>query len=463
MPIRRLLVIFTLLTVAVPFGFFYLEANPPQSEEGSGGVTTNIQYYAVNPGTVEAVVSAVGTVEAQDIVDVSFTTGGRVTEVYVREGDYVQEGALLMRVQNDLQRIAYDQAVLNLELAEIDLADLSGPPDADNVAIAEANVDAAYGNYQASLTTAPQGDIDAADLRVEQAQAAYDAAVERRIYGGDFTSEEAVTLADAQIGAASFDLEIARLTAQDLRSGNSAQAQSAYQGYLQRVAELERVLAGPDPLEIEQAEVRVTQAMAAMESAELALSKTELRAPFTGVISDVYVEPGAIVSPGAQTIRMVDVEPLSLTIQIDEIDIGLIEPGMPVSVEVDALPNQFFDGRLTKIALTGVQSAGGIVNYDAEVELVGTDPRIRIGMTAEANIIVEQSEGVLYAPNAFIRLDRRQNKAFVQLVGENNEFEEREVALGLRGANTSEITSGLNEGDIIAADLSGNQFQLFGG
>ncbi|MEO0561930.1 MAG: efflux RND transporter periplasmic adaptor subunit, partial [Chloroflexota bacterium] len=190
--------------------------------------------------------------------------------------------------------------------------------------------------------------------------------------------------------------------------------------------------------------------------------KTELRAPYSGVIGDVFVEPGTLIQPGSAIVQLVDIDPLSVTVQVDEIDIRQIEPGMEVRVEVDALSDTLLDAELEKIALTGQQTAGGIVNYDAEVQLRETDPRVRVGMTAEANVVVAQEEGVLVVPNAFIRLDRRRNEAFVQVVGADNELEERQISLGLRGEDFSEVTDGLVVGDVIAADLSGNQLSIFG-
>jgi multidrug efflux pump subunit AcrA (membrane-fusion protein) len=470
MPIRRTLIFFTVVALAIPFATFYFQANPPQNADGStggfigggGGNTANLQYHVVGTGEVVSFVSAVGEIEADQVVNMSFTIPGRVAEVFVKASDYVQAGDPLMRLENDNQRIAYDRAVLNLELAELTLADLTGPPDADQVRIAEANVDAAFGSYRGSLQTANPGQLQAADLQVQQAQAQYDAAVEQRIYAGGFQNEEEERLAEAAIGAASFNLEIARLQSQDLRTGDYASSNAAYLSYIQAEKELERVLAGPTDLQIEQAEARVTQAMAAMESAELALDKTQIRAPFDGFVTDVLVEPGALITPGSPVATAVDADPLSLTVQVDEIDIGQIEPGMDVRVEVDALPNTTLAAELEKIALTGQQTAGGIVNYDATVLLRETNPLVRIGMTAEANVIVAQADDVLVVPNSYIRIDRTRNEAFVQVVTGDNNIEERPVSLGLRGERFSEVTNGLQAGDIIAADLSGRQLSIFG-
>ena len=162
--------------------------------------------------------------------------------------------------------------------------------------------------------------------------------------------------------------------------------------------------------------------------------------------------------------RLVDTDPLSLEVEVDEVDIGQLEPGADAFVEVDALQGVFLSAKLERIDLIGKQAAsGGVVNYDALVRLEQSDPRIFVGMTAEANFTIDERSDVLIVPNNYIRLDRRGNQAFVQLLDvATNEFVEQSVSLGLRGETYSEVLSGLAEGDVLRADLTGNQFSLFG-
>ncbi|MFZ4813653.1 MAG: efflux RND transporter periplasmic adaptor subunit [Phototrophicaceae bacterium] len=487
MRIRNTLIIIGLLVVALPIGtFYFLQQNPasaytlaalavvtPVAPVGEGTAapasaaptlnTANLQYLVVARGDVRAVVSAVGKVEADETIDISFTSGGRVAEIFVKPMDYVEAGHLLMQLENDTQRTSYNLAMLNLELAQIELADLQGPVDADDVRIAEANVDAAYANYQSAGSSASRASIQSAQLQITQSEAAVQNARERRIYGGDFSTEEEVLIADAGIVEAETNLEIARQNLNDLQTGNPNSANAAYQSYLQSQAELERVLAGPRPIEIEQAQVRVEQAQAAFERAEANLRKTEIYAPVTGYVTEVPLELGALISAGGRALQMVDVEPLSIKVQIDEIDIRSIQPGTRAIVEIDAIDGLRLDATVLSIALLGTPTSGGIVNYDAEIQLLESDPRVRVGMTAQADMIVEERSDVTVLPNNYIRVDRRQNRAFVNLVDENNTITEVEVSLGLRGEETSEVISGVAEGDIIAADLTGTQFSLFGG
>jgi hypothetical protein len=71
---------------------------------------------------------------------------------------------------------------------------------------------------------------------------------------------------------------------------------------------------------------------------------------------------------------------------------------------------------------------------------------------------------VLVIPNIYIRLDRQADRAFVNVMRADGTLEEDvEITLGLRGQNSSEVLSGVSEGDVLAVDLTGDQISLFGG
>jgi multidrug efflux pump subunit AcrA (membrane-fusion protein) len=103
------------------------------------------------------------------------------------------------------------------------------------------------------------------------------------------------------------------------------------------------------------------------------------------------------------------------------------------------------------------------VSYDVKLLLDDIDNRVRDGMTAEAAVIVEARNDVLVVPNIYIRLDRRNEQAFVNVLKEDGTLEEVEVDLGLQGQDNSEVLAGLSAGDVVALDLAGDAFSLFGG
>jgi HlyD family secretion protein len=230
---------------------------------------------------------------------------------------------------------------------------------------------------------------------------------------------------------------------------------------LQAKSELDRVKAGPTSAEVDQANIAVEQAQAQLDRTQSAYQQMTLVAPFDGVVSAVNVEPGALVAPGVAVVELTDISPLRLTVQVDEIDIGQVHAGVPATVQLDALPGVQLSAKLDDIALVGSNN-NGVVSYDAHLTLEDSDPRARVGMTAEASFLVQESDRVLVIPNIYIRLDSKTNQAFVNVLNSENKLHEVEVKLGLRGQDSSEVLSGLSEGDLIGIDLSGDRFALFG-
>jgi HlyD family secretion protein len=300
-------------------------------------------------------------------------------------------------------------------------------------------------------------DIAAANLAYEQAQERVEGLrVDRdRIggqFGGDSTEWEA---ADARLGEATFQAEIARLQAQQLRTANQPQLNAAYAGVAQAERELERVKAGPTDIELDSAENAIIQAENQLERAETTFNRTTLDAPFDGVVSSLNAEIGGLVAPGLTVVELTDVSPLRLTVQVDEIDIDLVEVGQPVRVVLDALPDTTFPATVTDIAPLGTPS-GGIVTYDVGVALDVNDPRVRVGMTAEATVVINEKTDVLNVPNLYIRRQRGGEQASVTVLREDNTLEEVPVTTGIQGRESSEITDGLQAGDLIAVNLGGS-------
>lgn len=460
MSVSRSLLVLTLLILGLPVAIFTAQQSG-QSAAASSQQFENLQLYEVTRDRVELSVNAIGTIEAEQVVTLSFLSSGRVAEVLVQRDDYVLPGDPLARLDSTNEQIAYERAVLNLERAELDMDNVM-QVDEDAVRRAEAQVDAAWGAYLNIANAVTEEDIRAAEESYQNAleYAQYVAARRDQApggYGGDIYNQ-----LDAQAGEASFNAEIARLQLEQLRTQTAPGANAAYQNVLVAQSELERVKAGPTDVQIETAAIGIRQAESQLERAAADLERRTLTAPIEGVISAVNVESGALVGPGVPAVTVTDVSPLLLTVQVDEIDIGLVEEGLPVRVSVDALPDVNFDATVADIASVG-QNQEGIVTYDVSLDLGEVDPRVRVGMTAEATIIIEARPQTLVVPNLYIRLERGTGRAFVNVLREDQSVEEVEVELGLRGQSDSEILSGLEEGDLVALDLSGSGFNFLGG
>jgi HlyD family secretion protein len=460
MSVGRSLFILALLVAALPF-FIFANANQPQAS-GDSIALSNLQLYEVQRGTVALSVSAVGTIEPESQVSLSFLVSGEIGQLFVRQNDYVLAGDELIRLENESQGIAYEQALISLHEAQLAYQDLE-TVDEDAILLAQAAVDSALGQYYSAVTAVNPADIEAADLRYQQSLANVDTLrIERDNIGGQYGGDSSQWLiANAQYGEATFNAEIARLQAENLRNGNGPAIRAAAASVRQAEAELEQVLAGATQAELDAAALVIEQAENELERAETAFNRTILTAPITGVITSVSVELGGLVSPNQVVLELMDIEPLGLTVQVDEIDIGLVELGQAVRVSLDALPDVNFPATVTRIAPLGNPS-GGIVSYDVGIALNGEDPRIRVGMTAEATIIIQETVDVLLVPNLYIRRDLSTNHSYVLVLKPDKTVEELEITIGIQGRDSSEILSGLAEGDLVAIELGGGD-RLFGG
>lgn len=151
---------------------------------------------------------------------------------------------------------------------------------------------------------------------------------------------------------------------------------------------------------------RVQQSRANLESAQVDLERSVIRSPVKGVVVDRRVEPGQTVAASfnAPVLFQIaeDLSRLQAKISVDEADIGEIRDGLPVTFTVDAFPGRDFSGNVTQIRKRGVENQG-VVSYTVIVEANNVGGELLPGMTANAEIIIENRIDVLRVPNAALR------------------------------------------------------------
>jgi HlyD family secretion protein len=422
----------------------------------------NLHFYRAAPGDVAVFVTGIGKIEAESVTDLSFSRVARVAEVFVQPGDAVMAGDVLAVLAHDNEQMTYDRAVLNLQLAELQKQDVTKPVDQSAIEVAEANLKSAQGAYLGIQNAVSPTDLQAAELRYQQALDTKAQAEKARVDANGGQVDQAYQLLDAQVGAASFNAEIARLQLESLKGGNRGALGAASARIVQAQRELDRVKAGPSQAEIDQANIAVQQAQLQVDQATKVLTDMSLTAPSDGVISAVNVQVGSVAAPALPAMQITNISPLHVVVQVDEVDIHKIREGSSAKVKVDALPGVELPATIENIALVGTND-NGIINYDVHVRLDASDPRVRAGMTAEASVVVDQKANVLSVPNEYIRLDRLHDKAYVNVVDKNGHLQETEVTLGLQGDDTSEVVSGIQKDDVLAVSLSGDRLAIFGG
>lgn len=397
MRVTRTLILLALLTLAIPSALGAINASqvasttpvalPIESADVQTAQTVSLPAAVQTQTTTQtdSSIAILGSIEAAETASLTFLTPGTIAELLVQEGDYVEAGTVIARLDPENAQIAYDQAVYNLELARLDLQDQQAPPDEADLENARLSILSAQSAYTDAANSVSDSTLQSAQMRYEQAQATYDLAVQKRANMN--ASEQETALQDAAVGAASFNLEIARLQLQELQTPNNANLWSA--GARIQIAQLEydQLLAGPTEAQLTSAQIAVSSAEARVADAQLALQRLELDAPFSGVITSLSVDVDANVTPATVVAQLTDLSQLLLKAPLHELDLDQVSVGAPATIVLDALPDETFSATVQRIAWIGAES-DGIVQYDIWLALDSADARVRLGMTGEANIDV---------------------------------------------------------------------------
>ncbi|MCJ7549251.1 MAG: HlyD family efflux transporter periplasmic adaptor subunit [Anaerolineae bacterium] len=341
------------------------------------------------------------TVVPQRSTVLQFAASGEISEVLIQVGVSVRAGDLLAVVGSDNQELAVAAAEAALLTAQAELALVhAGPLDAD-IAAAEANLAAGKaGLWQAvALRDQLSAGVAAAESAGVQAQLDGVSAQRRQLEAalhwaeGDGDDERASDVRDQlRANAATITALQARLAvlpiAAAARLREAGAGVAAAQGQVNAAqAALDLVLAGPTIESVRVAEAVVQQADAGLAAAVVALSRTELRAPAGGTITQVFVDVGDTVSPGRSVLVLADLAHLRIeTTDLTELDVVHVYEGQPVRVTIDALPGESRLGHVLRIKPQS-QVRGGDVVYPALIELDVSTPGLRWGMSAAVTFL----------------------------------------------------------------------------
>ena len=359
------------------------------------------QLVEVVQGDLTVIVSGSGNISVSQDASLAFGTGGKVDKVYVEEGDKVSEGDVLAKL---------DTSVLELALAQAELT----------LSTAEYNLDKAQQIY-----TRP--DLNAARAAVSNARSYLRYA--ELVLATEANSLEQIEFWENEVYQAEVNLAAAE----------------------QR---LEEMLAGGESAEVALRRLEVEAARKALEQAQKELDEATITAPFDGLVGAIYVKEGDIIPPPtmAPTVAIYFITPTSmeLSAEIDEIDIAEVRVGQRAIIEVDALPALQLEGTVNLISPVPIIEAG-LVLYEVEIGLaIPPDSKVRVGMSATADIIVQQRENALLVPDRAIGHDSQGNPMVrVKLDGQ---IEERPVVTGISDGFQTEILDGLGEGEIVVVE-----------
>ncbi len=468
----------------------------------------------VTRGALVATVSGSGSVAAEQSLDVAFQTSGTVTQVLVKNGDTVQAGQPLAKLDDrQLQsQVASAQAALESARAHL-LQSQQGDARPEDLAAARASVSSAQASFDKLVKGPTSPDLANAEAAVQSGQAAYDAAVRSAGTTNSQLDSAAATLQKAaaavQQAQAAYDqvamlpniammpqsltlqqdtiaYQQAKADYESLSQTAGSDAQSKVESAAAQLAQANADLAKLTPLaedvavaqanldsakanlakltapatatDLQIQQAAVAQAEQALQQAQINLDEATLEAPFAGVVSGVEIVPGTMALPGSttglgsQVLLLTDRNPLHVELKLSENDVAQVQFGQPVKLTIQALNGWQADGKVSYIA-PAADSGSGVVTYAVWVTFPGDDSRVKVGMTADLTIVTARKQDVLLVPNASL-LPKGAGHV-VQVVGTDAQgqatTQEVDVQTGLTDGSQTEIVSGLSEGQRVVA------------
>ena len=474
----------------------------------SGESVPQVNVTELSRGELVRQISLTGRLESEESARVYSNQSESVQAVLVRVGDRVEEGEILAQLDGQelerdlgLQRAAFAksarEAELNLEASreEYDnmLRDLKSGSYTELVK-ANQNLNRAMKKYTEARSDFEdhRDELDHADeeydyldrkmtrtkIEMDRAQDAYDAAVRE----GDSEKAEAarqvLSEKEAAYNEARDNWEKAYDDKSEVYNPITITYRDARLSYLeamedQKLAErdAQRTLDSlKRKVELGELGQDLSSQQAELERLQRSLADCTVKAPVSGVVTAVYAKEGM---PGNGLLFVIeDTDRLRVRTEVKEYDVASLQVGMESIVKSDALGDQSFEGRVSRIAPASVKDANGetktenSASYETEISLVGAPQGLRIGMKVRLNVVLERREGVFSVPYEAVTTGP-DGKSVIYLLQQEGKTSDSgdpshlvaravEVETGMETDFLIEVRSPqLQEGDQVASDPTG--------
>ena len=354
------------------------------------------KIVTIERGDIARSVVARGKIEPLSKVEVKSKANGLIMSLLADVGDSVTNGQIL---------------------AELDKVDLQA-----QVREAAASKDGEAANLQAAIAAEAKARIEAANPELEFARR--DFARAQELFNQKIASQQ-------QLDDASRAHEVAKNRQQLLDA--TVQTASA---------------------QVEQARARVAAAKAVLDRAEETLRYATIRAPFSGVVLTRPTEVGDAVSSilnmgssASLIMTLGDVSSVYIKGDVDEADIGKADCGQRVRTKVESFPDESFEGVVKRIAPMG-KELNNVTTFEVRVSILNPQGRLRVNMTANAEIVLEEHKNVLLVPESALVYDKDKKVSVQRLAPETSQgWRKTPVKTGISNGQRTEVLDGLKEGD----------------
>ncbi|HEY0009456.1 MAG TPA: efflux RND transporter periplasmic adaptor subunit [Tepidisphaeraceae bacterium] len=373
------------------------------------------QFVVVARGSVEKSVESSGKVVSNLDIDIKCRASGEVVTLPFDISQTVKKGDLLCQLDPTDEQLAVRSAEAQLVQTTAKLAQ------------AKAALQQAEQNL---LTTRQRTESALASAKVKADNARAKAEREKTLVDQQLGSQEEYETAQTAAAAALADQRAAEVAVAELKQ-QEIQLDSKRQ-------------------EVILAESALVSTQIALDTQRQQLGYTTVTAPIDGTVSALNVQRGTIIASGVNAVdggttimTLSDLSRVFVMASVDESDIGGVLVDQVARITVDSFPGQAFVGKVVRVAVKG-ETTSNVVTFEVKVEVMDEQKHLlKPEMTGNVIIVQEKRDNALLVPVAAI--NRRANEAYVT----TEAGEKRVVQLGIEGAESIEILSGLSDGERI--------------
>lgn len=238
---------------------------------------------------------------------------------------------------------------------------------------------------------------------------------------------------------------------------------NASNSIVEKTASLADLKAGPDELDLRSQQISISQREQALADAKDKLNDYSIRAPFDGVIAAMNVNQGDSIASISSygTIATIITKSRVAGVSLNEVDASKVKVGQKTTLTFDAIDGLTIAGEVSEIDTIGTVSQG-VVSYNVKI-VFDSDDQIKPGMSVSASIITDVKQDILLVPSAAIKGTEGayyvETLSVSSLSGQNATNSEgvisvsaptqQTVEIGLSDDTSVEVTSGLEEGDLV--------------
>lgn len=388
-------------------------------------------------------------------LELTFRTSGVLEDVLAEVGDAVQEGDKLAALETDSLERAVAEAYIEVELAQLELADVQEGPSEAELASAQAalrdaqvELELAQNAYQSTFDSNLDAIIDSRKVDFDWWVGYYQE--QKGKYERGYLSQadhdwamNAMISADGRWQAAINDA-----LAEEIQVRN--RVDQAQNGVYKTQENLKLLESGPLADTVTRAILSVDQALLSREEASANLEAAQLYAPFDGIVMDVAAIGGQQVGTNTPILTLADLQEPLLRFWVEETDMGGVAVGRSVSIVFEAFPDDVFSGEIVRMdpVLVTVDGTPAVQTW-ASVDYSVREVDLLAGMTADVEVVAAEARGATLVPVEALReLSPGQYAVFV--VEPNGKLEMRAVEVGLRDPINAEILDGLDLGETVS-------------